>query len=140
MRCRFVSVPFAVVATLLLSSAAFAQVYGPASQGQRSPNDRKIAAAAPKPAYDPHDLSGVWYGMGNYDMNLMNGMMWPNYTDNGKKIYQTHKPSAGADAVAPAFGNDPIGHCDPAGYPRDLYLNGRPFEFAQLPNKIWQIF
>jgi hypothetical protein len=141
MRCRLFSAPFAVVATLLLSSAAFAQVYGPASQGQRSPNDRKIAAAAPKPAYDPHDLSGVWYGTtaGN-DVNLMTGLTWPNYTDNGKKIYQTHKPSAGADGVAPAFGNDPIGHCDPAGYPRDLYLNGRPFEFAQLPNKIWQIF
>jgi hypothetical protein len=137
MRSHFVSVPFAVVATLLLSSAAFAQVYGPASQGSRSPNDRKIAAAAPMPAYDPHDLSGVWYARGD---GILNGGTWPNYTDNGMKLFQMNKPSAGPHGVPPALGNDPIGHCDPPGYPRNLELNERPFQIVQLPNEIWQIF
>jgi hypothetical protein len=137
MRSRFLTVLFAVVATLLLSSAVFAQVYGPASQGSRSPNDRKIAAAAPAPAYDPHDLSGVWYARGN---GILNGGTWPSYTDNGAKLFQLNKPSAGPHGVPPALGNDPIGHCDPPGYPRNIELNERPFQIVQLPNEIWQIF
>jgi hypothetical protein len=40
----------------------------------------------------------------------------------------------------PALGNDPIGHCDPPGYPRNLELNERPFQIIQLPKEIWQIF
>jgi hypothetical protein len=137
MRSRFVSVPFAVVATALLSSAAFAQVYGPASQGSRSPSDRKAAAAAQTPAYDPHDISGVWYGREN---GILAGGTWPDYTENGQKLFATHKPSAGPHGVAPALGNDPIGNCDPPGYPRNLELNERPFQIIQLPNEIWQIF
>jgi hypothetical protein len=137
MRCRFLTALFAVAATLLLSSAAFAQVYGPASQGSRSPNDKKIAAAAPQPAYDPHDISGVWYARGN---GILNGGTWPAYTDNGQKIFDTHKPSAGPHGVPPALGNDPIGHCDPPGYPRNIELNERPFQIIVLPNQIWQIF
>jgi hypothetical protein len=64
MRSRFVSVSLAFLATLLLSSGAFAQIYGPSTEGHRSPQATKAAAAAPKPAYDPHDLSGVWVGPG----------------------------------------------------------------------------
>lgn len=137
MRRRIASMTFAVFAGLLLSAAASAQVYGPSTEGHRSPVSQKAAAAAPKPAYDPHDLSGVWWGRGN---SILMGNPWPNFTDNGRKIFQANKPSFGPTAVLPALGNDPQGHCDPLGYPRNIYANGRSFELVMTPQKIWQIF
>jgi len=38
------------------------------------------------------------------------------------------------------LGNDPLGHCDPLGYPRNLWANDRPFEMIQTPGKIVQLF
>ena len=137
MRSSSIKVTLAIVAALLLSSAASAQIYGPSTEGHRSPQSTKAAAAAPKPAYDPHDLSGVWWGRGN---SLLMGNPWPNFTDNGRKIFQLNKPSFGPTAVLPALGNDPQGNCDPIGYPRNIYANGRSFEIVMTPKKIWQIF
>ena len=33
-----------------------------------------------------------------------------------------------------------MGRCDPLGYPRNMYVNGRAFEFIQTPRKILQAF
>lgn len=138
MRSAILRVSFAIAAMLLLSLSASAQIYGPSTEGRRSPADMKAAAAAPKPSYDPHDLSGVWYivrGSG-----LGGGSAWPAFTDNGKKLFDANKPSYGPRAVAPALGNDPTGFCDPLGYVESVYRTGRAFEIVQVPNKIWQIF
>ena len=61
-------------------------------------------------------------------------------TPAGKKVFDTYKPSSGPRAVIPALGNDPMGRCDPLGYPRNMYVNGRAFEFIQTPRKILQSF
>jgi len=58
----------------------------------------------------------------------------------GKMMFDANKPAGGPRGVPPALANDPIGNCDPSGYPRNLYYNGRSFEMVQLPNKIWQLF
>lgn len=137
MRNRILCVTFAFAVTLLLSLSASAQVYGPSTEGHRSPQSMKAANAAPKPAYDPRDLSGVWWGRGN---SILNTGPWPNFTDHGRELFQANKPSFGPTAVLPSLGNDPQGRCDPLGYPRNIYANGRSFEIVMTPNKIWQIF
>jgi hypothetical protein len=138
----------ALAAALALSSPAFAQVYyGPSSQGKRTKEAEAAAAAAPKPTYDPHDISGVWWGRGNsffmgkpvgrYDAPTI---LPPPLTAWGEEQFKAHKPSSGPHAVEPALGNDPLGHCDPLGYPRNLWANDRPFEMIQTPGKIVQLF
>ena len=127
------------LARRVVSSPAFAQVYyGPSSQGKRTKEAEAAAAAAPKPAYDPHDISGVWWGRGNsffmgkpvgrYDAPTI---LPPPMTAWGEEQFKAHKPSSGPHAVEPALGNDPLGHCDPLGYPRNLWANDRPFEIIQ---------
>jgi hypothetical protein len=139
MKVRMLNLVVVVVALFALSSAAFAQgvIYGPSTQGRRSPEAMKAAAAAPKPAYDPKDFSGVWWGRNN---SLLMKNPLPGFTPEGKKAFDANKPSAGPRAVVPALGNDPIGRCDPVGFPRNLWLNTRSSEFVQTPAKIVQIF
>jgi hypothetical protein len=146
MRTRLINSAFVVAAALLLSAGAFAQagyppppvvpIYGPSTEGHRSPQAMKAAAAAPKPTYDPHDISGVWWGRGN---SILMGNPIPDLTPAGKAVFDMNKPAAGPRGVPPALANDPIGNCDPSGYPRNLYYNGRSFEMIQLPNKILQM-
>jgi hypothetical protein len=128
------------VAVLLLAPLAFAQsfeVYGPSAQGKRTPASAKAAKAAAAPKYDAHDLSGVWWGPRN---SIGMDVAVPAMTDWGKAQYETHHPSRGPRAVLPAFTDDPMAHCDPLGYPRNLYIDTRSYELIQLPNKIVQIF
>lgn len=137
MRSRILSVTFAIAGALLLSFSASAQIVGPSTEGHRPPASVKAAAASPKSAYDPHDLTGVWWGR---NFGFLNGSPWPNFTDHGRELYHANKPSFGPTAVLPTFGNDPQGKCDPLGYPRNIYQNGRPFEIVMTPKKIMQIF
>jgi hypothetical protein len=129
------------LATLCISSIALAQgpLPPPSSQGTRSPAARKAEADARKnipTTYDKHDLSGVWYGR----TSILMGNPVPEMTPAGKAVFDTYKPSSGPRAVIPALGNDPMGRCDPLGYPRNMYVNGRAFEFIQTPRKILQAF
>jgi hypothetical protein len=138
MRVRCLSfVTVLIVLSVLCSSAAAQVIYGPSTQGRRSPEAMKAAANAPKPAYDPKDFSGVWWGRGN-SLLMKNPM--PALTPEGKKMFDANKPSSGPRAVVPALGNDPMGRCDPIGYPRNLWLNTRSFEFVQTPTKLVHIF
>lgn len=137
MRTRLLSSALFVAAGLLFCSPGFAQIYGPSGGGERAPGDLKAAAAAPKPAYDPHDISGVWWGVRK---DPLMGTPYTPLTAEGKKMFDANKPSFGPRGVPPAQGNDPIGNCDPPGYPRNIYYAGRPFELVQTPKQIVQIF
>ena len=143
MRNRFVSfVSFVMflAAVLVLSSPAVAQVYFPSAGGHRAPASDAAGKAAPMPAYDPHDLSGIWEGRGGA---LLSGKMAPPFTPQGQKMFDANKPSQygrgntlSAHHFNPAFGNDPLAKCDPLGFPR----NFGTFEMVQTPGKIVQIF
>lgn len=137
MRTRFLLSMLAMVTTLALSSASYAQIHGPSTEGNRSPEARKAAANAPKPAYEPHDLSGVWWARG---ADVLMGNPVPPLTPFGEKMIAANKPYIGPRAVAYLDANDPITGCDPIGYPRIAYTNNRSFEFVQTPTKIVQIF
>jgi hypothetical protein len=141
MRNRFMSMALALATLSALCSIALAQepLPPPSSQGTRSPVARAADAAARKnlPAtYDKHDLSGVWYGR----VSILMGNPIPEMTPAGKAVFDTYKPSSGPRGVPPAFGNDPMGRCDPLGYPRNMYVNGRAFEFIQTSRKVIQAF
>jgi hypothetical protein len=156
MRNRVGSLLMFVTAVLVFSSPVMGQVYYPDGK----PSDaQKAAAAAAKLTYDPHDLSGIWRGVGGprdpnapkekdprigdaFTSPLLGGTPPPPLTVWGQQQFDARKPSAAESwqsrRVAPALGNDPLGNCDPLGYPRSL---GRgPVEFIQTPAKILQIF
>ena len=142
MRNRLMSIALSLTGLCTVSFIAIAQepLPPPSSFGTRSPAARAAEAEARKnmPAtYDKHDLSGVWYGRMN---SILMGNPEPPMTPAGKAVFDTYKPSAGPRGVPPAFGNDPMGRCDPLGYPRTMYTNGRGFEFIQTSRKIIQAF
>jgi hypothetical protein len=137
---------FTLLATSFVWSVpAFAQVYFPPAAGGLTPEQKAAAAATPKPAYDPHDLTGVWLGGGGLPggrprNTSMGGAPAPPMTQWGQAQFNSHKPSEPyADEsrkVPPAVGNDPLGNCDPLGYPRNLGT----FEVLQTPTKVVQVF
>jgi hypothetical protein len=155
MRNRFMSLVLFPMATLVFSSAAVAQVYFPPigvqAGGPSLRRDANAAAAATSKTalvYDPHDLSGIWSGGPSAPgaQALMGGSPAPPMTAWAQELFDARKPSgSGADPsrkVPPAQGNDPLGKCDPLGYPRGLEPSADlgTFEIFQTPDKILQIF
>jgi hypothetical protein len=141
MRNRFMSMVLGLLTLCVFCSIALAQepLPSPSTQGVRSPAAReaeKAARAKLPTTYDKHDLSGVWYGR----TSILMGNPVPPMTAAGKAVFDSYKPSSGPRGVPPALGNDPMGRCDPLGYPRNMYVNGRAFEFIQTPRKILQSF
>jgi hypothetical protein len=88
--------------------------------------------------FDPHDLSGVWVLQRQKIFALSTDK--PPMTAWGQAKFNETKPGYGPRAIPPAFGNDPIGNCDPSGYPRIMFDPVRPMEIIQLPNRLLQHF
>jgi hypothetical protein len=121
MRRRSIILVTAFLAILVVSSAALAQPGLPRTN------------YTPTGPFDRHDLSGVWRGGGEYM-----GTPPPAMTAWGKAQFEANKPSYGPRAVPPALGNDPLGRCDPQGYPRVMFYGLR--EFFQVPGRVLQVF
>ena len=129
MRTRFMALVIVVATILAFSSTTFAQRGGGRGGGRGG-----AANATPSgPPKDPHDLQGIW-GSGGGPL----GNDPPPFTPEGERRYLANKPSYGPRAVPPALGNDPMGICDPNGYPRSMQL--RPFEIIQIPGRMFQTF
>jgi hypothetical protein len=149
MRNRIGSLVVFLFVVLAFSLPAGAQVFYPRDHSDA----QKEAAAASKSklTYDPHDLSGIWRSnppeadrerVDALPDPLMGGTPAPPMTAWGQALFDARKPSQPiaptSRRVPPALGNDPLGNCEPLGYPRSL---GRgPFEFIQTPDKILQVF
>lgn len=152
MQNRITRLAIFLAGTLLFSLPAAAQVFFP---GGRSAEQKKAAEESKaKLKYDAHDLSGIWShsgrvpdlpqnpGVGDaHASQLMGGALPPPMTLWGLGVFLSNKPSLEtawkARRVAPALGNDPVGNCDPLGYPRALERS--TVELVQTPNKILQI-
>lgn len=115
-------------------------------------------------AFDPHDLSGVWYrtspiqtfsNVNNVQPGLAGGegrggpgrgMVFEEapFTPAGKAAYDKNKPGYGPRASPPAFGNDPMGTCDPLGVPRILNAevgsSHQTWEIVQTKDRMFQFF
>ena len=127
MRNRFL-VPLAIVS---LALACWCAVLAPAQAAARA----KPAAAQ---SFDPHDLSGPWVTLGP---RLILSNLVPKLTPWAQAKLAATRPSYGAHAVVPALGNDPMGICDPLGYPRIMIATiQRPMEIVQIPGRVLQHF
>ena len=149
MRNRIGGLAILLLALFLPSLPTTAQVFYPGSVEQK-----KAADEAKAPKYDARDLSGIWRSAGRgvlppkdpligdaHATPLMGGAPPPPMTPWAKELFDSRKPSA-AEAwqsrrVPPAKGNDPVGNCDPLGYPRNL---AGAFEIVQTPKELVQVF
>ena len=150
MQSRVVNSLVFLMAVMVFSSPAVAQVYYPTAAAEGRSSQPYYRSDAEKKAveeskanlkYDPHDLSGVWTVGGR--ARAMGGTPAPPMTAWGKAQFAAHKPTEpDADrsrVVTLDQGNDPLrGTCNPQGYPRSL--RGGFVEFFQTPSKLLQIF
>jgi hypothetical protein len=141
MKNRFMSMALVVTALCVFASVAVAQepLPPPSTQGTRAPVARTAEAEARKnmpTTYDKHDFNGVWYGRNS----ILMGNPFPPMTPAAKAVFDKNIPYTGPRSLPGAFSTDPLGKCDPLGYPRNMYVNGRAFEFIQNSRKILQSF
>jgi hypothetical protein len=62
------------------------------------------------------------------------------FTDWGKKLADTYKPGDGPRKVTLGEINDPLDGCDPAGFPRNLFFELRPFKIVQTPEQVLMLY
>src|SRR5947207_14041179 len=91
MRNCFVSFVVFLMAAIVFSSPAVAQVYYPSgTAGHRSPEAQKAAEASKSTLqYGPHDLSGIW----RISNGLMGGAAAPPMQPWGGGTFDAHKTS-----------------------------------------------
>ena len=143
-----------VMMALALCLPAFGQTAGvQAGAAKAAPADSK---------YDPHDLQGDWYRKSRYqtfsNVNPTNrfivggqqprdqsaGTQEAPFTEKGRAKFELSKPGYGPRATEPAFGNDPMGTCDPLGIPRLLNAEVGSshdwWQVVQTPKRFYQFF
>ena len=82
-----------------------------------------------------HDISGIWdaFAAGIQPTGVKSHAP---FTEWGEKMANTYKPGDGPRKVVLALINDPLDGCDPAGFPRDLFFELRPFKVVQIPDQV----
>lgn len=120
---------FSLVA-LALSFGARAQTASP-----EQPKAPKSQKAAPAPR---RDLSGIWAPEDTLEGISPRGVKsHAPFTALGENIANNvFKPGDGPRRVPIGRVNDPLDSCDPAGFPRDLLFELRPFQVVQTPSKL----
>jgi len=91
----------------------------------------KDKSAAPAPV---KDITGVWSGNAAPRVNPP-----PPMTPAGQAAFKLNKPFFGPAPVPVAESNDPMVHCDPIGFPRDVLFENRGVKFVQLPKETLQL-
>jgi hypothetical protein len=127
--------PFIGVAAVLAVSFGVCAQTAPS----RQPAATKKQKAAPAPR---RDLSGIW------DVeNTLEGISPAGvkshapFTDFGANLANTvYKPGDGPRKVPIGQVNDPLDGCDPAGFPRNLLFELRPFQTVQTPNQVLMLY
>ena len=107
--------------------------------------DKTPSHAAPR-----HDLSGMWAVVpagagiqaGGVEAVPNDGKPQHQlpYTPYGLKIYKSHKPVEGFDAVPPGEYNDPRELCEPLGFPRSNHYQVRLTQILQDDYKIAMLY
>jgi len=105
-------------------------------------NSPSIAPKGPQtssPAAPPRDNSGTWDAF-NSGIGAGGVKSHAPFTDLGKKMADSYKPGDGPRKVEVGLINDPLDECDPAGFPRDLLFELRPFDVVQLPDRVVMLY
>jgi hypothetical protein len=97
------------------------------------------AASGPAGPAPRRDISGIWdAGGGGIGAR---GMQTSPLTAWGEMVGKTHHSGDGARMVPADQINDPLSIlADPAGFPRQLLFELRPFEVIQMPNKVLMLY
>jgi hypothetical protein len=123
-----------VLAVLAFSFSMRAQT-APAQQ----PPAAKTHKAAPAPR---RDLSGIWETSDRMEGISPAGVKThAPFTPLGANIANNiFKPGDGPRKVSIGLVNDPLDSCDPAGFPRDLLFELRPFQVVQTSNQVLMLY
>jgi hypothetical protein len=118
-------------------------VFSTGAHGQSAPPQRAEAAKPQHAAAAPRrDLGGIW------DVeNTMEGISPAGvkshapFTPEGANVANNvYKPGDGPRKVPIGQVNDPLDGCDPAGFPRDLLFELRPFQVVQTANQVLMLY
>ena len=101
----------------------------------QQPESAKNHKAAPAPR---RDLLGIWAPEDTMEGISPRGeKTHAPFTAFGENIANNvYKPGDGPRRVPIGLVNDPLDSCDPAGFPRDLLFELRPFQVVQTPSKL----
>jgi hypothetical protein len=127
---KYANAIVALVAALALSGTLCAQ---------NAPPQQSQPPKAGKPAPIPRrDLSGIWG-----PENILEGIAPTGvkshapFTQAGEEIANNvYKPGDGPRRVPIGQVNDPLDSCDPAGFPRNLLFELRPFQAVQTSKQV----
>jgi len=122
------------IAALALSFGVRAQTASP-----QQPAAAKNHKAAPAPR---RDLSGIWAPEDTMEGISPRGVKsHAPFTPLGENIANNvYKPGDGPRRVPIGLVNDPLDSCDPAGFPRDLLFELRPFQVVQTPRQMLMLY
>ena len=131
---------WALAVALSFVPAAFAQTKP--STGAANSDAAKSAAA-----FDPHDLSGVWFDDHPRYITVMQRYWAYKFTEGeppmtpwGQAQFNAAKSSFGPNAVPLADTNDPVYHtCTPLGFPR-IFLYPLPLQIVQTRGELIMLF
>ena len=123
-----------IAAGLALSLVAHAQTPAP-----QQPEAAKPGKEAPAPK---RDLSGIWDPENHIEGISPAGVKsHAPFTDFGANLANNvYKPGDGPRSVAVGMVNDPLDSCDPAGFPRNLLFEFRPFQAVQTSNQVLMLY
>jgi hypothetical protein len=127
---RFVKTVVGLVAVLALSCGLRAQT-SPRQQPEAAKN-QKAATPAPR-----RDMAGIWDVEDRMEGISPTGVKShaPFTAWGADKANNVYKPGDGPRRVSIGLVNDPLDGCDPAGFPRNLLFELRPFHVVQTPNQ-----
>jgi len=83
--------------------------------------------------FDPHDLSGIWWGRLARGANFSLSATSPPMTPWAKARHDAARPGLGPRGKP--LGNDPMMICDPMGFPRIMFWTNYPIEIIQRPER-----
>jgi hypothetical protein len=104
-----------------------------------SPSIQPEGKASPSGPAPRRDISGIWdaFRGGIGALGVKNHAP---FTEWGEKTANSYKPGDGPRKVEVGLINDPLDRCDPAGFPRDLFFELRPFQVVQTPNQVLMLY
>ena len=132
MRKPFMGIIVGLVALLVFSSVAMAQVAQSKSPWIYNPRDTVVGDGGPAPK---RDLSGTWAGPGSSPA-VPRGMAAekPELTPLAQQLQGQAKPIG---RFGPGGTNDSHArYCDPFGFPQNMYNENRAMSIATMPNRV----
>ena len=145
-RSLWIMTPAVALLSPLLIAALEARAQSSAAAPNAAPpalwNTPSIAPKQPQKPSGPaprRDISGVWdaFAAGIQPAGVKSHAP---FTEWGEKMADTYKPGDGPRKVQLALINDPLDGCDPAGFPRNLFFELRPFRVVQTPDQVLIVY